>query len=426
MKKTKGTISISLKIFIIILIIAIFIMGFIFFLKLRDDGYIKESKLERNIRNKEIGKDAKEYMKQKYNIDFEIEDISNIGDIRDGGFMDKGQIITFIDGTKCVYDNGMGYPGRQTFYDNYQSEIIIKDIKEKILQPTVNQIEDEDTTIIALNDMIFSAYLFDNYTPQEQEAFFSEYYDGDIFKYLTNNKLRISAEKDVYIICEEKSKGKEKINYFLDMIEKYFCWERDSYSNLYVLNKECFDKITSYQFYSKANIGLEGCFYEVVFPSNTLYSVKEPTIYEQNFIKIVDGIYATIYKSDYKLAENDIIFKEVDISTIKNTSDYTYGMETPLWEIILSDRIKEDFKEEKTCKIYFCIKENELKKQEKQYLKEKTKDGYEYQLRVDPGKRLYINDGMDDEFDEYDPMSGNPEWLRIDIKNYCYYGEKYY
>ena len=168
---------------------------------------------------KKIADDAKKYIEDKYNIDFDvISTLEVIFEENISGPSATGDYkITFSDGTVVFYTGST-----KKFSDSFQATEILLAIDSEIIEPlfaSVGFVEES-------SKHLFYIYGTRNYVFYDGDVYFEDKYDGNIKKYLEDSNVKISFHdigiKMLHLVTSDKTVAKSKIGKFMDELGKYF------------------------------------------------------------------------------------------------------------------------------------------------------------------------------------------------------------
>lgn len=275
-----------------------------------------------------ITKDGQNYMKEKYGKRFDVvsskfEDktVSGLGSI---GYDESKAYIYLNDDILVYYDNGK-------YYDNYQEN----DIKNAIINEIWNPILEKHDGVYFDKTPIFFGKNMTN-----GKIVYHNYYDGNINKFVLDEKINAGIAT-IYIISENGNDWQDKMNQITFDLDSFF--DNTGIVMIALTNDLYQQKLDSY------NVGMDGCFAER--NSNGLI-VKQ-------YIDIGEGIHATSNTENLRLEEGDIklVKSNITVDELQKTMDdelakyikknktssynkYTVDSVSPIYEIVLSDKIK--------------------------------------------------------------------------------------
>lgn len=305
-----------------------------------------------------ITKEGLNYIEKKYNKKFE-KDYSKYIVSSVGMFVSESEDIQIMlmDGTRVVYDNE-----EKLFYDDYQAELIVQDITDKLWK----QLESDIQPVIYKNP---EDKLYFNLRKDKScsGSFFHEYYDGNIESFAEKENIIVSYgqltdnggfdDSNLYVIVNNKLESQQKVSKINNTFSKYFR-KKHSYQhlnlNIAIVTQELYNSIVSNDT-TLINVGLDGCFAE-----------GNPNDFsEQNFIKVYDGIYITSDVSNIKLNEGDIFLKKAtNITQIELQNDlneisgeyykYIVNNNIPILEVVFDDEFIKKYKQVSTRDDFYC------------------------------------------------------------------------
>ena len=275
-----------------------------------------------------ITKDGQNYMKEKYGKRFDVvsskfEDktVSGLGSI---GYDESKAYIYLNDDILVYYDNGK-------YYDNYQEN----DIKNAIINEIWNPILEKHDGVYFDKTPIFFGKNMTN-----GKIGYHNYYDGNINKFVLDEKINAGIAT-IFIISENGNDWQDKMNQITFDLDSFF--DNTGIVMIALTNDLYQQKLDSY------NVGMDGCFAER--NSNGLI-VKQ-------YIDIGEGIHATSNTENLRLEEGDIklVKSNITVDELQKTMDdelakyikknktssynkYTVDSVSPIYEIVLSDKIK--------------------------------------------------------------------------------------
>lgn len=275
-----------------------------------------------------ITKDGQNYMKEKYGKRFDVvsskfEDktVSGLGSI---GYDESKAYIYLNDDILVYYDNGK-------YYDNYQEN----DIKNAIINEIWNPILEKHDGVYFDKTPIFFGKNMTN-----GKIVYHNYYDGNINKFVLDEKINAGIAT-IFIISENGNDWQDKMNQITFDLDGFF--DNTGIVMIALTNDLYQQKLDSY------NVGMDGCFAER--NSNGLI-VKQ-------YIDIGEGIHATSNTENLRLEEGDIklVKSNITVDELQKTMDdelakyikknktssynkYTVDSVSPIYEIVLSDKIK--------------------------------------------------------------------------------------
>ncbi len=381
-KKKKVVIIVSTIAIIFILIFAAFLIGVMSLFKTFIDVVNSSSK-----KQEEIVNNAQIYLEQKYDKKFEVVSSEKIwhGNSPIPSTTTTEILITFNDDIKVVYS----YETKE-YYDNYQSQEIVNDIKKEIWEPMELKIDPSYYFVTDDNTNIFVNSVFsDELLKVISFPFFHNYYEGNITNYLKDEKIKLNIPDGIFIISEDDN-YQDRLNIFIDTINTYF---DDGIVFYTVLTKELYDAVYSYPYKTNDVFGigtvLGSCNYEGCWVHGYL-SGKDNYYSSKKFIEVTNGIYVSLrnYPSlngdKIILEDGDITFKEsITAQELQNKMDnnldkddeYRYIINTnkPIYEIQVSDSLKNKlFKvsgyEPSSISVIFKLNKEELNIEDKNNL----------------------------------------------------------
>ncbi len=275
-----------------------------------------------------ITKDGQNYMKEKYGKRFDVvsskfEDktVSGLGSI---GYDESKAYIYLNDDILVYYDNGK-------YYDNYQEN----DIKNAIINEIWNPILEKHDGVYFDKTPIFFGKNMTN-----GKIVYHNYYDGNINKFVLDEKINAGIAT-IFIISENGNDWQDKMNQITFDLDSFF--DNTGIVMIALTNDLYQQKLDSY------NVGMDGCFAER--NSNGLI-VKQ-------YIDIGEGIHATSNTENLRLEEGDIklVKSNITVDELQKTMDdelakyikknktssytkYTVDSVSPIYEIVLSNKIK--------------------------------------------------------------------------------------
>ncbi len=268
---------------------------------------------------------AEDYFEDKYQENVRIKKSEYLYN-EDSFFAVRSDDMYFVlgDGTRIYYD-----AQSNLFFDNYQADEIIEDFEDEIWNPMMEEMGDYRYGNGKQDTQLYVNY-YDLGT--EYDNFFHEYYDGNIKSYTQEEDLRITVghieegsylKPDyIYLLCENNRTWEDKFNIIEDTIDKY------SLSSVYVaaLTEELYEtEVVGYNMY--VDTSWEGCWATLNYDG----------VVEQKYIKIADGIYASIAEPGKVFRNGDIKLVEGEPVDIKSN----YNVCTPVYQIEISDRVWE-------------------------------------------------------------------------------------
>lgn len=275
-----------------------------------------------------ITKDGQNYMKEKYGKRFDVvsskfddKTVSGLGSI---GYDESKAYIYLDDDILVYYDNGK-------YYDNYQEN----DIKNAIINEIWNPILEKHDGVYFDKTPIFFGKNMTN-----GKIGYHNYYDGNINKFVLDEKINAGIAT-IFIISENGNDWQDKMNQITFDLDSFF--DNTGIVMIALTNDLYQQKLDSY------NVGMDGCFAER--NSNGLI-VKQ-------YIDIGEGIHATSNTENLRLEEGDIklVKSNITVDELQKTMDdelakyikknktssynkYTVDSVSPIYEIVLSDKIK--------------------------------------------------------------------------------------
>ena len=275
-----------------------------------------------------ITKDGQNYMKEKYGKEFDVissnfgdKSVSGLGSI---GYDESKAYIYLNDDILVYYDNGK-------YYDNYQEN----DIKNAIINEIWNPILEKHDGVYFDKTPIFFGKNMTN-----GKIGYHNYYDGNINKFVLDEKINAGIAT-IFIISENGNDWQDKMNQITFDLDSFF--DNTGIVMIALTNDLYQQKLDSY------NVGMDGCFAKR--NSNGLI-VKQ-------YIDIGEGIHATSNTENLRLEEGDIklVKSNITVDELQKTIDdelakfiennktrsynkYTVDSVSPIYEIVLSDKIK--------------------------------------------------------------------------------------
>lgn len=293
-------------------------------------------------------KKAVEYLKEKYGGLYKVEeshyttyDTGMFGaDLTSDFYVDvkskEGEIIRVF----CEYDKEND---RYNLSDNYQAEEITEALNTYFYYPMLAELGDYEGSGVGYNEA---------YEDESYGFFFRAYYDGDIEAFLKEEPVRVrnlSAGNffgtDVFVFCKDKQEAEDKLSVVRKWMKKI---TGDHLYKFTFLTKECLEAYKNEET-RYPGIDQEGCYYELE------YYDTEPRVYEQHYVELVPGIYATANETDYVLTGDDIILTKTDMTQEELNARYTkcrYTVYGDIYEVHLSEKAKETVGEEISVYMY--------------------------------------------------------------------------
>lgn len=291
-----------------------------------------------HIHKLEIQKAAKSYLSEKYHESFSLVDFEDRYDTFTFSFPKKNgnAIITFHASDNSNVE--VYYKKDGACIDDYQYTKILDALKSEYIEPIFGTLEN-----CYLNKEVMDV---DNVAIYP--SYFKEYFYEDIQKYIQNEKkfeIAFGGNQhhydNIYVVCNSVDDAKQisaKIEY---QSQKFNCMFKQK---LYFVSQQAFDQYKN----GKLNlftINTDGCYYITEISGEVKHI-------EQKRIKVSEGIYAQSNIEDFVLEDGDIALEYAmtndqinDLLKIqykeKHKKNQTYEIvaETPLYKIVLSDRI---------------------------------------------------------------------------------------
>lgn len=321
-------------------------------------GGCKSLNISAQIHKNKIEKRALEYMKKKYDKTFEVERSEFITEWQSALPTSSDNIRIYLsDEISVIYSDK-----KDKFYDNYQSKKISDAIISQIWNPMLEKVK---PAILADNDKLPIFFIQDE-NLGKLDNYYNNFYTGsDISEFILKEKVGIDfSDNYIYIISNfTDSSWKSKFDIIHNTIKEKFSQQYESGVQYAAITEDLYNDLKLENSYTDnekqkkyADLSMEGCFGK---GSSLLGNVET-----QKYIKVANGIYindhvANQYYKNYNvnnlvLNEGDIILKEkMDVSALQQIIDknsecqnkkHLVNSITPIYEIVISDRIKEHYK----------------------------------------------------------------------------------
>lgn len=360
-----------------------FILAIVFVLLLCLGG-CKSLNISAQINKNKVEKRALEYMEKKYDKTFEVEKSEYITKWQSALPTSSDNIRIYLsDEISVIYSDK-----QDKFYDNYQSKKISDAIISQIWNPMLEKIK---PAILADNDKLPTFYIQDEDLGKLDNYYNNIYTGSDLSKFISKEKVGIDfSDNYIYIISNSTdSSWKSKFDIIHNTIKENFPQQYESGVQYAAITEDLYNDLKLENSYTDdekqkkyADLSMEGCFAK----GNSLLGNVET----QKYIKVANGLYinthvAKNYYADNRvnnlvLNEGDITLKEkmdapalqqiIDKNSECQNKKYLVNSVTPIYEIVVSDRIKEQYKSAtyKTLTTYLKIIPEEIGISSENYL----------------------------------------------------------
>lgn len=283
----------------------------------------------------DVTKKAEEYLENKYGSDFNVEDsyfIEAEGSM--GSSHSENVLIKCDDGTTALY-----YKDEDKFVDDKQKYEIsgkLSGVYNRLFQYLPGAV------YVIAQGPVFNGYHGEG---QVDGEYFHEFYDGDIQAYIQKENVSVSLNGNIFIIADQNNFAKQ-IETFSNNFYNSFSPNKHHQVSLITLSRDVYEQYGNGTI-KMPNIGMNGVYAKVELKDKV-------NMQAQQYIHVGNGIYATCSENNFTLLPGDLTLKEsisqdelLDKIGKEYTENYYVHFSTPIYNIEMSQRVKDFIKDGK-------------------------------------------------------------------------------
>lgn len=298
-------------------------------------------------------KKAAEYYNDKYNLDETVEDYDY--DYNDGlfgaAYDTETMYFEMSDGYVVVYD-----VNNERMMDNRQSQEIVDAINQHIWPDVFSQVESITGQKMYCEKIESIKYNSYGAGGDRRDNFFTEYYNGDIETYLTEENVELYANtSDMIIVCDDDSWA-EAVEYIETEVEGNF-FRYNIYWDIEILTSDLYEKYKgNSKDYRGSLYGYDGYIARVRMEKGT--GAAELVIDEPNYIQVCPGVYMTSDEFGFSFEDGDIVFEEAMTGDEldQQCDKVQVSVDGSVYKVIFSERVYDYLKTKDKGYLAVCYK----------------------------------------------------------------------